>query len=129
MSQKDCRFCLGNRLLSDAPVHETAQFYVLKSNDPTLPAAAMVIPRRHSTSPFEMSAEEWADLPMALAAARAVLDSAGPEGFNIGWNVGALAGQTVFHTHMHVIARFPGGAMDGKGIRHAFKMNNSRDTA
>ena len=121
MSEDLCRFCRHNQRLTDEPVHQTQHFYVLLSNDPTLPAATMVIPHRHSQSPFEMTPEEWADLPSALAAARAALEPFSPEGFNIGWNVGALAGQTVFHTHMHVIARRPGTAMDGKGIRHAFK--------
>lgn len=99
----------------------TECFYVLMSSDPALPEAALVIPDRHSLSPFEMTQAEWADLPNAMALARQELGRFAPEGFNIGWNVGALAGQQVFHTHMHVIARRPGTAMDGRGIRHAFK--------
>ncbi|MCY3737300.1 MAG: HIT family protein [Gemmatimonadaceae bacterium] len=29
-----------------------------------------------------------------------------PQGYNLGWNCGAVAGQTVFHAHLHVIPRF-----------------------
>src|SRR5690606_16929732 len=116
-----CRFCLDNHLLSEPPVGRTGHFYVLMSNDPALTEAAMVIPHRHSLSPFDMEPAEWADLPNALNLARRQLERFAPHGFNIGWNVGALAGQHVFHTHLHVIARRPGTAMDGKGIRHAFK--------
>ena len=129
MSQADCPFCLANGLLSDAPVNETAHFYTLLSIDPSLPHAAMVIPRRHSSTPFEMNAAEWTDLPNALAAARTLLEPLGPQGFNIGWNVGATAGQHVFHTHMHVIARFAGDPLAGKGIRPAFKMPKERGQA
>lgn len=121
MSIDTCRFCLGNSLLSDAPVFETDHFYVLMSHDPALPYASMVIPRRHSTSPFDMTADEWADLPRALAAAREALAPLAPDGFTIGWNVGTVAGQTVQHTHLHVIARFRGEPMEGKGIRHPLK--------
>ena len=121
MRHESCRFCRDNHLLTDDPVHHTQHFYVLLSNDAALPAATLVIPHRHSQSPFEMTQEEWADLPNALAAARTALERFAPEGYNIGWNVGALAGQTVFHTHMHVIARRSGSTMDGRGIRHAFK--------
>ncbi len=116
-----CRFCLDNSLLSDVPVFETTHFYGLMSNDPRLPGASMVIPRRHSTSPFDMTADEWADLPVALDHARDALAPLAPDGFTIGWNVGPVAGQTVPHTHMHVIARFRGEPMEGKGIRHPLK--------
>lgn len=121
MSPDTCRFCLGNGLLSDAPIFETTNFYGLMSNDPLLPQASMVIPRRHSTTPFDMTAGEWADLPIALSHARDALAPLSPDGFTIGWNVGAVAGQTVHHTHLHVIARFRGEPTEGKGIRHPLK--------
>ena len=41
------------------------------------------------------------------------------EGFNIGLNVGAAAGQTVFHCHFHLIPRRPGDVDDPRGgVRH-----------
>lgn len=121
MSEPSCRFCLDNQLLSDAPVFQTDNFYVLKSNDPALPHSTMVIPRQHGTTPLEMNAAEWAELPMAIEGARQALASWQPDGYTIGWNVGAVAGQTVNHTHLHVIARFKDEPMAGKGIRHALK--------
>lgn len=121
MTSHSCPFCLDNKLLSDSPIHETAHFYTLRSIDPALPHAALVVPRRHSETPFEMNAAEWADLPNALAGARAALAPLAPDGFNLGWNVGATAGQKVFHTHLHLIARFAHDPMAGRGIRHAFK--------
>ena len=43
-----------------------------------------------------------------------------PDGFNLGINEGAAAGQTVFHLHVHVIPRFSGDVPDPRGgIRHA----------
>jgi len=122
MTEPACRFCRGNGLLDDSPVHETGHFYTLMSRDPELPRAAMVIPKRHSPTPFEMTAEEWADLPAALAATRDLLGRHAPAGFTLGWNVGAVAGQTVNHTHLHVIARFGDEPLAGKGLRHAFKI-------
>ncbi len=42
-----------------------------------------------------------------------------PDGYNIGVNVGAAAGQTVFHLHIHVIPRFVGDVTDPRGgVRH-----------
>lgn len=122
MSSAGCRFCRDNGLLSDRAIVETDRFYVLMSMDPELPQAAMIVPHRHSTDPFSMSEAEWADLPSALNATRSLLEQRfAPEGFTLGWNVGTVAGQTVLHTHLHVIARFSDEPMTGKGIRHAFK--------
>jgi diadenosine tetraphosphate (Ap4A) HIT family hydrolase len=52
-----------------------------------------------------------------LATAKAYLAPADPDGFTVGWNVGAAGGQHVFHAHLHVIARFTGEPNAGKGIR------------
>ena len=44
-----------------------------------------------------------------------------PDGYNIGINEGAAAGQTVMHVHMHVIPRYRGDRPDPRGgIRWIF---------
>lgn len=116
-----CRFCRENGLLIDAPLLETKHFYLLASRDPDLPLASMIVPHRHSESPFEMSPDEWSDFNAALAATRDHYGDQKPDGFTLGWNVGSVGGQHVFHTHLHVIPRFAGEPLDGKGIRNAFK--------
>lgn len=121
MTPPDCRFCRANNLLADIPVAETEQFFLLGSMDPQLPVALMIIPKRHSTTPFDLEPEEWADFGNALAIAKTYFSDHNPAGFTLGWNVGAVGGQTVAHTHLHVIPRFEGEAMAGKGIRQAFK--------
>lgn len=121
MTEPGCRFCRANGLLSDSAVLETQHFYVLSSLDPALQRAGMIVPHRHSENPFEMTPEEWADFGPALAAARDHFSSHQPDGFTLGWNVGAVGGQNVFHTHLHIIPRFAGEPLEGKGIRHAFK--------
>lgn len=116
-----CRFCRENGLLIDAPLLETKHFYLLASRDPDLPLASMIVPHRHSESPFEMSPDEWSDFNAALAATRDHYGDQKPDGFTLGWNVGSVGGQHVFHTHLHVIPRFAGEPLDGNGIRNAFK--------
>jgi diadenosine tetraphosphate (Ap4A) HIT family hydrolase len=121
---ENCRFCLDNNLLFDSPVASTAHFYILRNVDTRFAHGAIVIPKRHTETPFEMNSDEWQDFPAALASARALFENADPEGFTLGWNVGAVAGQTVFHTHLHLIARFSGDAHEGNGIRRIFKTND-----
>jgi diadenosine tetraphosphate (Ap4A) HIT family hydrolase len=68
------------------------------------PGHAMIVPRRHVAGWFDTTPEEQAALLRGLDIARAaVLETHEPDGFNIGINVGAAAGQTVFHLHVHLI--------------------------
>lgn len=116
-----CRFCLDNRLLADQPLFGNDAFYFLLSIDPDVPHAGMVIPRRHSETPFDMTPEEWSAFGDILSRAKAHFDHLRPDGFTIGWNVGAAAGQHVFHTHLHVMARFKGEPAEGAGIRRILR--------
>lgn len=117
----NCRFCLENSLLTDQPLFGNAAFYFLSSIDPDVPHAGMVIPRRHSETPFEMTVEEWSAFGDILQQARAHFEHLKPDGFTLGWNVGAAAGQHVFHAHLHVIARFKGEPAEGAGIRRLMR--------
>lgn len=112
-----CRFCRANGLLEDTPEPVAPGFFLLGSLDPTMPQSVMIVPERHMETPFDLKPAEWAQMPQALAAARARLRPFDPEGFTIGWNVGPVAGQTVAHVHLHVIARRADGPGQGQGIR------------
>jgi diadenosine tetraphosphate (Ap4A) HIT family hydrolase len=51
-----------------------------------------------------------------IDAAKALLDERfQPAGYNIGINVGAAAGQTIAHLHVHLIPRYPGDVADPRG--------------
>jgi diadenosine tetraphosphate (Ap4A) HIT family hydrolase len=80
------------------------------------PGHALVIPRRHVATWFDASLEEKAELLAAVDAARAAIERTNsPDGYNIGVNVGAAAGQTVFHLHVHVIPRYKGDVKEPRG--------------
>lgn len=121
MDHSGCRFCLANALLVDEPLLTLANFYLLGSIEPQRPAQAIVVPLRHVASPFELNPLEWTELGSALDEARALLDRFQPSGWTIGWNVGAVAGQEIFHAHLHVIARFADEPAAGRGIHALFR--------
>lgn len=116
-----CRFCLANGLLDDTPLIEDEHFFVLGSIDPDMPQSAMVVPRRHSETPFDFTPEEWPAFGDMLNRARDLLAPHAPDGFTLGWNVGAVAGQHVFHAHLHIIPRFKDGPNAGAGIRRVLR--------
>lgn len=108
-------------MLIDEPVGRLSNFYLLGSIEPDRPAQSLIVPFRHVVTPFELNSAEWADLGNALQAAKSLLDRFRPSGWTIGWNVGAIAGQDVFHAHLHVIARFANEPTAGRGIHALFR--------
>jgi superfamily II DNA or RNA helicase/diadenosine tetraphosphate (Ap4A) HIT family hydrolase len=83
---------------------------------PVSPGHALLATRRHVATWWDATPEEQRDLLAAIAIAREeILQRFWPNGFNIGWNIGAAAGQTVFHLHVHVIPRFSGDVPDARG--------------
>lgn len=73
---------------------------------PVSPGHTLVVPIRHFESFFDLSAAEQSALLDMLGRLRARLVAHGaPEGFTIGINDGAAAGQTVPHVHLHLIPR------------------------
>ena len=83
---------------------------------PVSPGHTLVIPRRHVGSFFDTTVEERAALFALLDAAKAGVDSEfRPDGYNIGVNDGAAAGQTVPHLHLHLIPRFVGDKKEPRG--------------
>jgi superfamily II DNA or RNA helicase/diadenosine tetraphosphate (Ap4A) HIT family hydrolase len=85
---------------------------------PVAPGHALVIPTRHVETYFELTADEQLAIWTAVTAVKALLDatlSPAPDGYNIGFNVHAAAGQTVPHAHVHVIPRYRGDVPNPRG--------------
>lgn len=83
---------------------------------PVSPGHTLVIPRRHEPDFFALPSEDQAAvLSLVNESQQAIARLSQPHGFNIGINVGAAAGQTVFHAHVHVIPRYLGDVADPRG--------------
>ncbi len=83
---------------------------------PVSPGHALLVPKRHVATWFEATGEERAELLAAIEPARAAIEQRHqPDGFNLGVNIGAAAGQTVPHLHVHLIPRYAGDVGDPRG--------------
>lgn len=83
---------------------------------PSAEGHRLVVPARHVERVEELEAGEWRqlfDLVREVACEVAALP--GVDGVNIGVNSGKPAGQTVGHTHVHVIPRRTGDVPDPRG--------------
>ena len=99
-----CLFCcmLAGEVPMDV-VRETGQSVAIRDIDPQAPTHVLVIPRRHVDDLGALAEypEELADV-VALAAAVAEEQDL-QAGYRMVANTGALAGQTVFHAHLHLL--------------------------
>jgi diadenosine tetraphosphate (Ap4A) HIT family hydrolase len=110
---KPCPFCPVNpkHILLEHPLA-----LVKRDPHPLTQGHALVIPRRHVALFFDCTRDEQHAMLALLDEARALLDKAhAPDGYNIGINNGAAAGQTVMHVHMHLIPRYAGDTSDPRG--------------
>lgn len=111
--QPPCPFC---SLPAERIREGTRRSVCIDDGYPVSPGHALVIPRRHVQSFFELQDDERADLLDLLGRARAAIEAERhPDGFNIGINDGAAAGQTVMHVHVHLIPRYSGDRTDARG--------------
>ncbi len=91
--------------------------WVLLDLYPVTPGHMLIVPRRHIAGWSDATAAEKAALVEEVDRAKKLASSRDDtiDGFNIGWNDGTAAGQTVMHLHLHVIPRRSGDVGDPRG--------------
>jgi len=83
---------------------------------PVTPGHALVVPRRVVATWWEASANEQRAIFELVSVVRTRLElERGAKGFNVGFNAGEAAGQTIPHLHVHVIPRYDGDVPDPRG--------------
>ena len=113
MGKGSCPFCAIPR---DQVLIEHPLALAKRDGYPVSKGHTLIIPRRHVESFFETTAEERRAMLKLLDEMKAMLDREHkPDGYNIGINNGAAAGQTVMHLHLHLIPRYAGDTADARG--------------
>ncbi len=92
--------------------------FALADGFPVSPGHTLVVTRRLVPTWFDATPAEQAALLALVSEVRQLLDQTlhpKPDGYNVGFNAGAAAGQTVPHVHIHVIPRYHGDVPDPRG--------------
>jgi superfamily II DNA or RNA helicase/diadenosine tetraphosphate (Ap4A) HIT family hydrolase/SOS-response transcriptional repressor LexA len=94
--------------------------FAFRDRFPVSPGHTLIVTRRVTPDWFSATDDEQRAVLSLIAEVKQRLDNElAPDGYNVGFNAGAAAGQTVMHLHVHVIPRFRGDMDDPRGgVRH-----------
>jgi histidine triad (HIT) family protein len=109
----NCIFCkLAINKIPSAKVYEDEEFIAFLDIKPVSLGHTLVIPKQHyenlESVPPEVAGKFF---QIVQKVAKAVFQATGVNGFNLGFNNGAVAGQAVFHIHMHIMPRRTGDGL------------------
>ncbi len=134
MRDDNCIFCkLANGEIPTNAIYEDDEFKVILDMSPATKGHALILPKDHYRNMYDIP-EEKVTKAFALAKkmTKEMTDKLGADGFNIVQNNEEVAGQTVFHFHIHLIPRYkndgqvvgwrPGNSTEGElsAIRDLF---------
>jgi diadenosine tetraphosphate (Ap4A) HIT family hydrolase len=109
-----CPFC--KLIVEGTWLCETTHAVAIPDAFPLTAGHSLVLPCRHEPDFFALDAgEREAVFALAWELKRILVERHHPDGFNLGVNVGAAAGQTVGHAHLHVIPRYRGDVREPRG--------------
>jgi len=108
---QNCPFCRPDDVL-----FENGIAYAKPDKFPVNPGHLLIIPKRHVADFFLTTEAEKAAMLALLDEAKHYLDGKhAPAGYNVGINVGEVAGQTIMHVHLHLIPRYRGDLENPRG--------------
>lgn len=108
MKDSNCIFCkIANGEIPSASLYEDEKVKVILDISPASKGHALILPKEHYKNLYEISDDMASHVMMtAKKMAKKMKEELGLEGLNILQNNGEIAGQTVFHYHMHLIPRY-----------------------
>lgn len=104
----NCIFCkIANGEIPSATIYEDEDFRAILDLGPASKGHALILPKKHYANLFELDDEVAAKALVVAKKLGAKMQKAlGCDGMNVLQNNGEVAGQTVFHFHMHLIPRY-----------------------
>ena len=108
MRDENCIFCkIANGEIPSTTVYEDDDFRVILDLSPASKGHALILPKEHYANLYELPDEAASKVLIVAKNVVAKMTKAlGCDGYNLVQNNGEVAGQTVFHFHMHLIPRY-----------------------
>jgi ATP adenylyltransferase len=110
----DCIFCAAAAARNDDPAHQpidrTEHCLTILNAFPYAPGHVMVAPVRHVGALEDLTDDEMLEtMQLASRSIQAIRRAMHPDGFNVGYNLGKVAGAGIAdHLHLHVVPRWSG---------------------
>jgi diadenosine tetraphosphate (Ap4A) HIT family hydrolase len=103
--------------MSNRVILSNALAFAIRDAFPVTPLHSLVIPHRHVRDFFRLTPKEREACAELIHQLRGDIlkEDTEVEGFNIGVNAGQVAGQTIFHSHIHLIPRRSGDVQNPPG--------------
>jgi diadenosine tetraphosphate (Ap4A) HIT family hydrolase len=112
MTIPTCIFCKPSREI----LAESRLSLAFFDSFPVSKGHALVVPKRHVVTIWDMDEDEYADAFRLVREVKDILaQRLSPDGFNVGVNSGEVAGQSVWHSHIHLIPRYKGDVPAPRG--------------
>ncbi|MDB9782831.1 HIT family protein [Winogradskyella sp.] len=104
----------------DRVIYRGSHFFMIYDAYPVSQNHLLIISNELREDYFVLTDNEQQELPEMINKAKSIIErEITPDGYNIGMNCGASAGQTVMHFHCHIIPRFDGDVDNPRGgVRH-----------
>ena len=114
MKKDDCIFCkLANGVIPTNSLYEDDVVKVIFDAGPASSGHVLILPKEHFDNVYALDDDTAAHVfQAAVKVAKALKEGLNLEGLNIVQNNGEIAGQTVFHFHMHIIPRYKGDTVN-----------------
>ena len=118
----DCIFCkLANGVIPTRSIYEDEDFNVIMDASPATKGHALILPKEHAANLYELPDETVAKaFVLAKKMATSMTEKLSCDGFNVVQNNGEVAGQTVFHFHIHLIPRYKDDHQDLTWTQHSY---------
>ena len=116
--ENTCLFC---NISKERVIAENEHAYAIRDGFPVTEGHSLIIPKRHVEDYFGLTEVELlaCDSLLKIIKKETLESDSSIEGFNIGMNSGLVAGQTIFHCHIHLIPRRAGDVENPRGgVRH-----------
>ena len=110
----DCLFCND---CADRVIAENELCFAIRDGFPVTELHTLIIPKRHVADYFDLYQPELNAIHQLITEQRQAILNADSTvlGFNVGVNSGSVAGQTIFHAHIHLMPRREGDVVDPRG--------------